>query len=230
MPSWPDEAGVGGPPQLALSTETGAAGAWPDGQGLPPIGPAEQRPTWSWRIGFPAVAALLLAVAYLLLGWSREGQSFFVVSSFFAERGARDFGDFYLLCIAGPTALTAVLAGFAAATDLKPVKLAQLAVGLLALGAAVLLGLGERGFLAMLLVWGLAQLLWVVAIGFTRRIALRVTAAAYLGGCALLHIGTLVTWDAPWLSGTAYLPVLGYLVGAVGAAIGPRYQQVYGQL
>ncbi|MGH3647915.1 MAG: hypothetical protein ACRDTM_12165 [Micromonosporaceae bacterium] len=82
----------------------------------------------------------------------------------------------------------------------------------------------------MVLGFVLVNLLWVIVLGFTRRLALHLAAAAYLGAAALLHLGVLATWDAPWLSGMAYLPVLGYLVGAAGAAIGPRYVQAYGEL
>jgi hypothetical protein len=61
----------------------------------------------------------------------------------------------------------------------------------------------------------------VVAV--VKRLPLRICAGAYLVGCAVFHIGTLATWGAPWLSMLAYLPALGYLVGASGAVIGPWY-------
>ncbi|MGH3714818.1 MAG: hypothetical protein ACRDT4_15350 [Micromonosporaceae bacterium] len=233
VPSWPDDAGYtpGGPPQLALSTETGATGAWPtELGGLPPIGPSVTEPKLSLRILMPAAAALLIAVGFLV-PWTERGDGFFSVASVFADRGVRDFGDFYLLCFAGPMALIALLAGFAAGTDLKPVKLVQLGIAVVALGIAALYGLtASPSFVPLAIGFALVNLLWAIAIGISKRLVLRVTAASYLVVCVLLHAGTLATWDAPWLSGMAYLPVLGYLVGAVGAAIGPRYEQAYRSL
>lgn len=234
MPSQPGPPGY--PPHPAVGQfDPLAAGdavpSWPELRGMPPIGPAVTQPKLGPRILVPVGAALLLAVTFLLVPWSKSGDGFFTVVSFFADQGVRDLGDFYVLCFAGPMGLTGLLTGFAAGTDLKPVKLAQLGIGVLAIGAGGLVAFAQpAGYLPYLMGFAVVNLLWVVAIGLTKRIGVRIAAAAYLGACALLHVAVLATWQAPWLSGAAYLPVLGYLVGAAGAAIGPRYVQGYAEL
>ena len=214
----------GGPPRLPLSSEEGAAAAWPDPASLPPITTGAVRPAVGPRVVIPILAALVIAAGLSVVPWHRDGSGWFTVATYFATHGAVDFGDLYATYLAAPIALMAVLAGFAGALDSRPLRWLQFLLG----GAALAIGASFAWRDVPGLLVPLAAVVVLVALGsaviaFLKRVALRVGAACLLVGCALLHAGVLVTWVAPWLVAYAYLPVVGYVIGAVGAAIGPRY-------
>ncbi len=223
VPSWPDQAVPGGPPRLAATGAEGMAGAWPDLPGLPEIGPTVMTPKPGPRMLIPVAAALVIASGFLVLPWA-DGRWYPSIVAIFHKSGARDFGDLYALYFAGSIGLLAVLVGFAGATDQKLLRWLQFGAALLMLGTVTALGLQATAALRtdLFAVAGVVLLAsGIVAV--VKRLPLRICAGAFLVGCALVHIGTLATWDAPWLSMSAYLPAFGYLVGACGAVIGPRY-------
>jgi hypothetical protein len=223
LPSWPDQAVPGGPPRLAPTGAEGMAGAWPELSGLPEIGPTVMTPKPGVRILIPIVATIVIAAGLLVVPWANEGPYPSIVAVLH-KLGTLDLGDLYALYFAGAIGLLAVLVGFAAATDLKLLRWLQLGLAVPLLGLAVVLGLGSpKALYGYLFAVAGGVLVASVVVAVTKRLPLRICAGAYLVGCAALHVAALATWNAPWLSLPAYLPAVGYLLGACGAVIGPRY-------
>jgi hypothetical protein len=52
------------------------------------------------------------------------------------------------------------------------------------------------------------------------------TATGSRAACAAVHGGALAFSEVTQLAASAYLPAVGYLIGAAGAFIGPRYVPV----
>ena len=227
IPSWPDQAPPGGPPRLSLSGDDALAGAWPELPGLPQVGLAEEKPALGARILLPIAAALMVIAGLLLVPWTVSGDAYPAVASLLSERELTSFSSWYAVYLAGPLGLFAVLVSFAAATGFRPLQWAQLGVAVTTLGAIWLLTGSESGFRPTLIVVTAVGLVWASVIGFARRLALRISAAGFLAACAATHVGALAFSGSESLAGSAYLAALGYLIGAAGAVIGPRYVSVH---
>ncbi|MGH3728652.1 MAG: hypothetical protein ACRDTU_07840 [Micromonosporaceae bacterium] len=216
---------------MAFTGDEGVAGAWPELPGLPPIGPTGEEPKPGPRLLIPAGAALVLLAGLLAVPWHVRGDSLFTVAGLISDQRARDIGDMYALYLAIPLGVLGALVGFAGATDTRLLRWLQLGAAVLLLGGVGVIGLGVSEALQPYLLGAVALgILASVVLACLKRLPLRVAAAGYLAGGAVVHLGVLASWDAPWLAGLAYLPALGYLVGAAGAAIGPRYVPAFRQL